>query len=171
MGFVCCLLSISLLNFEPRWVQWKNLSKSCLLIWFLSVMDSQSKISWQLIHRHCWKMLGGHYNKMFTASSLSSLQLIWRIYQKNFSLVEIRNLRPSMEMLMDLHLHRYTLQNCPTVTQLSWPLICFIARLYHQSSSVRELELESTDQLTSESWWVCHSPLQSCHWLSHCHMC
>ena len=45
-------------------------------------MDSQSKISWQLIHPHCWKMLGGYYNKMFTASSLSSLQLILRIYQK-----------------------------------------------------------------------------------------
>ena len=48
-------------------------------------MDSQSKISWQLIHPHCWKMLGGHSNKMFTASSLSSLQLIYRIYQKNIS--------------------------------------------------------------------------------------
>ena len=109
-------------------------------------MDSRSKISWQLIHPHCWKMLGGYYNKMFTASSLSSLQLILRIYQKNFSLVEIEDLHPTMEMLMD----PYTLQNCPSDSAfLAIEVrICFIAQLYQQQSQTQTVKGLASDLLT-----------------------
>ena len=91
-------------------------------------------------------MLGGYYNKMFTASSLSSLQLILRIYQKNFSLVEIEDLHPTMEMLMD----PYTLQNCPSDSAfLAIEVrICFIAQLYQQQSQTQTVKGLASDLLT-----------------------
>ena len=84
---------------------------------------------------------------MFTDSSLSSLQLILRIYQKkNFSLVEIEDLHPTMEMLMDLH----TLQNCPSDSAFlaSEVRICFIAQLYQQQSQTQTVKGLASDLLT-----------------------